>query len=578
MSSSLSTPPTSPTQDEIDVKETDDSKFLNTSASTEGTSTTTISYTIKTASKKRAAWILKKLKQGTADFLSPNWRTSQEYTKVERDDEDNDNGEGSNSASIEMANLEDVDLDEYDSSEDANLGISAALDLPAPWKIESPTRPSNASNSNTASSSSSSSKFGVRDGMQIVPTLLLASVALAITGSVLDQAQHWIVFQTRTAYFVAMPMLFGIKGNLDMTLASRLTSALHSGELSDKPVVDSNADTSSAESKSFARSKRLQIYQSSLALLQVQAIICGFVAGIFTLLMTQVIPSFEDVMIIIASIVVTTMIAAFVFGLLTFGLVLGGHHVGCDPDNIATPIVSSLGDLGSLILLASVATLMDWFSVWGGLSYAAPAVLLLCAFAALPFLWCVAAKDKACAQALKTGWVPILIALVISQFAGMALETSIVSYQGVGIFVLFINGFGGNMGCIYASRICSILHASNGNQFELLCPISGFLLMTSCVVEIIWLIIVALFELGHVDISFQFSSLYLIATIIQVCLLLMFVRIVAPMLYAIQIDPDNFMTPSLTALGDLVGTFILWAVFIISEDKIMVVSNATSVG
>ena len=35
---------------------------------------------------------------------------------------------------------------------------------------------------------------------------------------------------------------------------------------------------------------------------------------------------------------------------------------------------------------------------------------------------------------------------------------------------------------------------------------------------------------------------------------------------AIRIDPDNFMTPSLTALGDLVGTFILWAVFIFSEE------------
>ena len=51
----------------------------------------------------------------------------------------------------------------------------------------------------------------------------------------------------------------------------------------------------------------------------------------------------------------------------------------------------------------------------------------------------------ACASALKAGWVPILLSLGISQFAGMALESSIVSYQGVGIFVLFINGFGGNM-------------------------------------------------------------------------------------------------------------------------------------
>ena len=541
----------------------------------------TLATTLKTASKKRAAWILHKL-QGTVSFLTPNRRaSSRTYTKVGDEDDTAD----AQDTTVEMTRMEDIDLEEYDSSpeEDLTTGISAALDLPAPWKINSPTRPSNTTTPHPSSSSSSSSSshhdappktFGLNDALQIVPTLLLASLALAVTGGVLDQAQHWVVFQTRTAYFVAMPMLFGIKGNLDMTLASRLTSALHSGELTAQPRAatttpgtPTTATGATSTPPLSLRDRRIQIYQCSLALLQVQAIVCGFIAGVFTMLMTQIVPSVEDVVTIIASIVVTSMIAAFVFGLLTFGLVLGGHRVGCDPDNIATPIVSSLGDLASLVLLAAVASGMDWFSTSSGMPTVAPVVLLVCAFAALPCLWCIAAKDKACQQALKSGWVPILLALGISQFAGVALETSIVSYQGVGIFVLFINGFGGNMGCIYASRICSMLHASKGQHVELLCPISGFLLTTSFIFEGIWLIVVAVVGLGHVDVSWNFSCLYLLATTVQVCVLLLFVRTVAPMLMAIRIDPDNFMTPSLTALGDLVGTFILWAVFIMAEEK-----------
>ena len=79
--------------------------------------------------------------------------------------------------------------------------------------------------------------------------------------------------------------------------------------------------------------------------------------------------------------------------MLTFALVLGGNHVGCDPDNIATPLVSSLGDLASLLLLAIVATMLDWFTTVGGIGDTAPIVLLLGSVLALPFLWCSAAKD-----------------------------------------------------------------------------------------------------------------------------------------------------------------------------------------
>ena len=65
--------------------------------------------------------------------------------------------------------------------------------------------------------------------------------------------------------------------------------------------------------------------------MQVQAIICGAMAGILTMAISQKVSTFEDVVTVIASMVVTAMVAAFIFGLFTFCLVLGGDRVGCDP-------------------------------------------------------------------------------------------------------------------------------------------------------------------------------------------------------------------------------------------------------
>jgi len=38
--------------------------------------------------------------------------------------------------------------------------------------------------------------------------------------------QHWDVFRTITEVFILVPALVGLKGNLEMTLASRLSTAV----------------------------------------------------------------------------------------------------------------------------------------------------------------------------------------------------------------------------------------------------------------------------------------------------------------------------------------------------------------
>lgn len=59
-----------------------------------------------------------------------------------------------------------------------------------------------------------------------------------------------------------------------------------------------------------------------------------------------------------ASSLVTVSIASFVLGLITAGVIVFSRHCHINPDNVATPIAASLGDITSLTLLSWVSTLL----------------------------------------------------------------------------------------------------------------------------------------------------------------------------------------------------------------------------
>lgn len=62
--------------------------------------------------------------------------------------------------------------------------------------------------------------------------------------------------------------------------------------------------------------------------------------------------------ILCASSLITVSIASFVLGLITAGVVVFSRHCNINPDNVATPIAASLGDMTSLSLLSYVSTFL----------------------------------------------------------------------------------------------------------------------------------------------------------------------------------------------------------------------------
>ena len=61
--------------------------------------------------------------------------------------------------------------------------------------------------------------------LQIFIPFTIAGYGMVAAGMVLDHIQHWMVFLQIKEIFILVPALLGLKGNLEMTLASRLSTA-----------------------------------------------------------------------------------------------------------------------------------------------------------------------------------------------------------------------------------------------------------------------------------------------------------------------------------------------------------------
>lgn len=175
--------------------------------------------------------------------------------------------------------------------------------------------------------------------LQVFIPFLIAGMGMVGAGIVLDVVQHWEVFMDVPEVFILVPALLGLKGNLEMTLASRLSTQANMG----------NMDSLKSQ---------WHMTLGNLSLVQCQAIVVGFLASVAAVVLGWIPDGHFDVnhaLILCTSSVVTASIASFVLGAIMILVIIFSRHFNINPDNVATPIAASLGDLTTLTLLAMIS-------------------------------------------------------------------------------------------------------------------------------------------------------------------------------------------------------------------------------
>jgi cation transporter-like permease len=487
--------------------------------------------------------------------------------------------------------------------------------------------------------------------IQVMLAFLIAGFGNVGAGLILDYVKEWPVFLHVDELFILVPSLLGLKGNLEMTMASRLSTQANLGHMDNthKLIEMAKGNLALVQCQATVVSLSVAIFASTIKSMTFQTgsvgagpdpveqsafagnLLDGFggsgsAAGpmIFkntssdlhnaTGRLDSIINDsslsqaydgsnaangggggplverqmngfdWDNALILCASSLLTANIACFVLGTMMILVIVGSHKVRIDPDNIASPVAASLGDMTTAALLAVIAHSIYQYSENQRLPYLALIITLL--FVGMLPVWISVAKNNSyTSDVITKGWTPIVIAVFISSCGGFILEHGKSRFSRLPVFQPVINGVGGNLVAVQASRLSTSLHRNGKpgelpNNFQLFqSPMELFvskrndinvttarlLLLMSIPAHLLYFFVIRSIEGDNTaPVTAIFLGFYMAFAVLQVAVLLYLAQNLVNALWTCSIDPDNYSIPILTATGDLLGCAFLFIVFVVA--------------
>ena len=181
---------------------------------------------------------------------------------------------------------------------------------------------------------------------QSLPFLILCGIGEIFAGSLFGNMVD--LFQEYPGLIIIMPAVIGMRGNIVTTLGSRLGSSIHLGVIDPEDVMG-NPETHENIYATFILSLTMAV------IVAVVAFTSSVISGVETISL----PSLIFVTVLSAIIAGTFLIS------ITIMIMKLSFKRGLDPDNVTAPILTTVGDIISIVTIYIVViTLAELGVMW----------------------------------------------------------------------------------------------------------------------------------------------------------------------------------------------------------------------
>lgn len=481
---------------------------------------------------------------------------------------------------------------------------------------------------------------------EALPTLIVSLLSLMFSGELLVHLARWPVFQKVDKLFILIPILLNMKGNLEMNLSLRMSTSANIGELDVRRTRETliKGNMALLQVQALIVSSFAGVLAFVLGVLTPESqtevtpptpqgshksasqttatpesvILSGIVKSAFSALTMRqrrraitstptlqprriihhhpkppVDPALRlrngyfEFVLVIATGMLSASLSSAILGSFMCALVVIARRAGANPDNIASPLAASLGDLTTLTLLGLLASTLVHFE---GTFLAT--VILAGLVAACIACFIATYRNAYVRELLTSGWVPLLVAMFVSSGAGLVLDNFVQKYEGFGLLAPVISGLPGACAAIFASRISTALHSGKGSDMLRTAsksyhapglrgffgslgavlripPIEGWLVPLSLLtmgvsIKVVFILLIRLS--GQMTFGWIFVVCFVSASAVANAFALYLAHVICLVLWSRDYDPDIYCLPFVSSMVDVVGQSLLVMTFTIATN------------